>query len=99
MNRLLGRLIRPATARRAENLTFTVYTRRQCGCCHKALDLLREQQRHHGFAIEVIDIDTDPALVEQHGLSVPVIAVDGKIRFRGIVNPALLERLLAAEAR
>ena len=31
-----------------------------------------------------------------HGLSVPVVAIDGKIRFRGVVNPVLLERLLAA---
>jgi hypothetical protein len=30
---------------------------------------------------------------------VPVVAVDGKVRFRGVVNPALLERLLIAEGR
>ena len=27
------------------------------------------------------------------------MAVGGKVRFRGVVNPALLERLLAAEGR
>jgi glutaredoxin len=96
MTSLLTRLLRPR--RRADHLTFTVYTRRQCCCCHKALDLLRDHQRRHGFTIEEIDVDNDPALVEAHGLSVPVVAVGGKVRFRGVVNPVLLERLLDAEA-
>ena len=29
----------------------------------------------------------------------PVVAVDGKVRFRGVVNPILLRRLLRAEGR
>ena len=74
----------------------TVYTRKECCCCHKALDILNKHRRKHNLAIEEIDIDDDPALVEAHGLSVPVVAIDGKVRFRGVVNPILLERLLAA---
>ena len=31
--------------------------------------------------------------------TVPVVAVDGKVRFKGVVNPVLLERLLLAESR
>jgi glutaredoxin len=90
----LTRLLRRRRA--ADPRTFTVYTRQQCCCCHKALDLLRDYQRRHGFAIESVDIDGDPQLVEAYGTSVPVIAVDGKVRFRGVVNPVLLERLLAS---
>jgi hypothetical protein len=30
---------------------------------------------------------------------VPVVAVNGKVRFRGKVNPVLLNRLLEAESR
>jgi hypothetical protein len=30
---------------------------------------------------------------------VPVVALNGKVRFRGVVNPTLLERLLTAESR
>jgi glutaredoxin len=96
MTSLLTRLFRPR--RKADHLAFTVYTRAQCCCCHKALDLLREHQARHGFAIEEVDVDADPALVEAHGLSVPVVAVGGKVRFRGVVNPVLLDRLLTAEA-
>ena len=51
------------------------------------------------FAIDEVDIDGDPKLVARHGTSVPVVAVDGKVRFRGVVNPVLLDRLLLAECR
>ncbi len=84
---------------RAEHLTFTVYSRDQCGCCHKALDLLRDYQARCGFAIEEVDIDTDPELVAKYNTEVPVVAVNGKVRFRGVVNPVLLNRLLLAESR
>ena len=96
MTSLLSRLIRsrPAT----DPLRFTVYTRRECCCCHKALDLLRDRQARHRFAIEEVDIDADPDLVAQHGQWVPVVAVEGKVRFRGVVNPVLLDRLLLAES-
>jgi glutaredoxin len=77
----------------------TVYTREQCCCCHKAIDLLKQRQRRHGFAIEEVDVDRDPELVAEHGLSVPVVVIDGKTRFRGVVNPVLLDRLLDAEGR
>ena len=82
---------------RAERLTFTIYTRAQCCCCHKALDVLKDAQQRSGFAVEDVDIDGDPNLVALYDTEVPVVALDGKVRFRGVVNPALLERLLVAE--
>jgi glutaredoxin len=97
MTSLLTRILRRSP--RAAHLTFTVYTRAQCCCCHKALDMLREQQPRWGFAMEEIDVDGDPALLARYNTEVPVVAVDGKVRFRGIVNPALLDRLLTAESR
>ena len=92
LRRILGR--KPT----AEHLTFTVYTREQCGCCHKAIDVLEGFRKRYGFRIETIDVDDDPELVAKYDTEVPVVAVDGKVRFRGQVNPALLERLLVAEA-
>ena len=97
MTTLLTRLFRRCP--RTEHLRFTVYSRAQCCCCHKALDLLRDYQARCGFAIEEIDIDTDPELVAKYNTEVPVVAVNGKVRFRGVVNPALLNRLLLAESR
>lgn len=97
MTSMLTRLIRRSP--RAEHLTFTVYTRAQCCCCHKALDVLRDHQSRWGFAIEEVDVDSDPELVAKFNTEVPVVAVNGKVRFRGLVNPTLLDRLLMAEAR
>lgn len=97
MTSLLSRWMRPRL--RLPHLQVTVYTRQDCCCCHKALDLLRDYQRRYRFAIEEIDIDADPELVAQHGTSVPVVAMDGKVRFRGVVNPVLFERLLVAQSR
>ena len=96
MTTLLKRFLRRSP--RAGHLTFTVYTRTQCCCCHKALDLLRSQQPQWGYAIEEIDVDRDPELVAKYDTLVPVVAVSGKVRFRGVVNPALLDRLLRAES-
>jgi glutaredoxin len=97
MTSLLARFIRPKP--KAGPIQVTVYTRRDCCCCHKALDLLKKYQRKHGLSIEEIDIDGDPELVAQHGLTVPVVAIGGKVRFKGVVNPVLLERLLTAGGR
>ena len=69
---------------------------RKCCCCHKALDLLKDYQRRHGFQIAEVDVDADPALVAKYNTEVPVVEVNGKVRFRGVVNPTLLVRLLEA---
>jgi glutaredoxin len=97
MTSILTRLFRSQI--RAEHLTFTVYTRAGCCCCDKALDVLREFQRRSRFEIATVDIDDDPELVAKYNTEVPVVVVNGKVRFRGVVNPVLLERLLAAECR
>ena len=71
-----------------------LYTREGCHLCQDVLDLLSREQTSSGFSLEVIDVDSDPELTERHGLEVPVVTVDGKVRFRGQVNPVLLRRTL-----
>jgi glutaredoxin len=97
MTTLLTRFLAPSP--RVEHLRLTVYTRDGCCCCHKALDVLKEHQPRWGFAIEEVDVDSDPELAARFGNEVPVVALGEKVRFRGVVNPALLDRLLTAEAR
>jgi hypothetical protein len=48
----------------------------------------------HGLLPEIVDIDEDPALIERFNTCVPVVEIDGRIRFRGHVNVVLLRRLL-----
>lgn len=74
-------------------------TRRECHLCDDALaTLLRFQDALP--SIEIVDIDDDPQLVRQFGESVPVVEIDGRVRFRGAVQPLLLKRMIdAAEFR
>ena len=67
-----------------------MYSRRACCLCDEAEQILRD----HGLTPRVIDIDGDPGLCDQFTHCVPVVVIDGKERFRGRVNPALLRRLL-----
>ena len=71
-----------------------LYTREGCHLCEVAQDVLRK----HGLRPELKDIDEDPELVKEFGECVPVVKIDGQIRFRGIVNEVLLRRLLEARS-
>jgi glutaredoxin len=82
---------------RLGHLHVVVYTRRGCHLCEMAWRQLRRARRRHGFRLEAVDVDTDPELAARHGTSVPVVTVNGRVRFRGAVNPVLLARLLRAE--
>jgi glutaredoxin len=79
-------------------LRVCVYVRQGCHLCDDAERLLAERQPRYGFTVEAVDVDADPALAERYGLCVPVVTVNGRERFRGRVAPALLDRLLRAEA-
>ncbi|PHS01813.1 MAG: hypothetical protein COA78_22280 [Blastopirellula sp.] len=69
-----------------------VYTRAGCHLCDDAIALLKQ----HGFNPKTVDIDQDEALQQKFTECVPVVEIDGKIRFRGIVNEILLKRILNA---
>ena len=75
--------------------TITVYTKHDCPLCEEAVDILEDYAAYLP-AWELIDIHSDPALVEQFGTCVPVVLIDGKIRFRGRINEVLLRRLIVA---
>ena len=68
-----------------------LYTRDGCHLCEDARRVLLE----HRLALTEIDIDSDAGLIERYGQCVPVVVVDGRERFRGHVDGALLRRLLA----
>ncbi|MCA9015611.1 MAG: glutaredoxin family protein [Planctomycetaceae bacterium] len=75
--------------------TLTVYTKENCPLCEEAAEILEDYAAYLPPA-EFVDIYSDPALVKQFGTCVPVVAIDGKIRFRGRINEVLLRRLIVA---
>lgn len=84
--------------RRAPRTAHVVlYTREGCHLCEDVWTQLEEARGRYPLTLEAIDIDSDPALAVRHGEEIPVVLVNGQLRFRGRVNPVLLERLLRAE--
>ena len=81
---------------RLPDLEVLLYTRQGCHLCDEAWALLQNEQRRHGFKLAYVDVDTSPELAARHGLEVPVVCVNGKVRFRGVINRVLWERLLQA---
>ena len=82
-----------------KHLKLVMYTRQGCHLCESAWRELEQRRKRYGFTLEAVDIDDDPALQRDYGNLVPVVAISGRVRFRGQLNPVLLERLLRAEAR
>ena len=72
-----------------------LYTRSGCHLCDDAHKLLTE----NGLRPKCVDIDHDPLLLAKFDTFVPVVEINGKIRFRGRVEPRLLRRLLRHMAR
>jgi glutaredoxin len=80
-----------------ETAHIVVYTRRNCHLCEEVHEWLRERQARYRFNLETVDVDTDPDLAARYGDTVPVVKVNGQVRFRGKINLVLLDRLLRAE--
>jgi glutaredoxin len=72
--------------------SVVIYGRHGCHLCDEALEMLGQL----GVTPTVVDIDTDPQLQERFGTCIPVVEINGRIRFRGRVHPVLLRRQLAA---
>jgi glutaredoxin len=76
-----------------KSVNVVIYTRKGCHLCEVAHEMLRE----FGIAPTLIDIDADSALHERFDTCVPVVEIDGKIRFRGRVNRMLLRRIVRSQ--
>jgi glutaredoxin len=78
------------------DLHVVVYTRDACPLCDEALAILRRFQAQYGFAMTLTNVDASEALACEYGNCVPMVAINGKVRFRGHVNEVMLRRLLDA---
>jgi hypothetical protein len=59
-------------------LKFVVYGRLYCHLCDDMVAALRERQRSSDFSLEVVDVDSDPALEDRYGEWVPVLYANGE---------------------
>jgi glutaredoxin len=67
-----------------------LYTRAGCHLCDEAREVLELE----GLQPRLVDIDADADLRQRFNECVPVVEIDGKVRFRGRVDRVLLRRLL-----
>lgn len=71
-----------------------VYSRRDCCLCDEALEQIEAARGSAVFSLEVVDVDTDPALAERYGHEVPVVEIDGRKAFKyRLTTRQLLRRL------
>lgn len=54
-------------------MRLRLYLRQHCHLCEDMLLQLQDWQTQLGFELETVDIDRDPALVEQYNTLVPVL--------------------------
>ena len=74
--------------------TVRLYGRDGCHLCDDARAVLERIQAEEPFALEVVDIEQDPALHARYLERIPVIALDGDELFDYFVDErALLARL------
>jgi len=71
-----------------------MYSRRTCGLCDEARQVIFSVRREVPFAFQEISIDGDDALELAYGIRVPVVEVEGEERFEFAVDPARLRALL-----
>jgi glutaredoxin len=66
-----------------------LYTRQGCHLCELAAQTLQQADYH----VQYLDIDENPELRQKFDHQIPVVEIDGRIRFRGRIDPLLLKRL------
>ena len=57
---------------------LTVYSRAHCHLCDEMLEALRKLRGLRRFGVQVMDVDSDPALARRYGEDVPVLVHEGR---------------------
>lgn len=76
-------------------ISMTLYTRAVCPLCDEMKAEIARADVAQQADLEVIDIDGDPALVAQHGQSIPVLVIGGRPAFKGRCTAEELREKLA----
>jgi len=71
-----------------------VYSKPECPLCDKALEIIQEVGCNFDFKLEIIDITKDDELFAEYCFDIPVVAVNGVMRFKGVVDKQSLKQLL-----
>jgi hypothetical protein len=75
-----------------KHAALVLYTRAQCPLCDEMKAEIARARLGDRVELRVVDIDSDPALVERYGHSIPVLEIEGRAAFKGRLNAGDLER-------
>ena len=72
----------------------TLYSRPGCHLCEEAERILHRLGAGSRFTLEVVDIESDDALLKRYMLEIPVVAIDGVQVAKAPLPAKLIEDLL-----
>ncbi|MCX7700661.1 MAG: glutaredoxin family protein [Gemmataceae bacterium] len=85
--------------RPSSDAEVVLFTRAGCHLCEEAHEFLHAEQARLPFRLVVRDVDASPETRHEYGECVPVVLVDGRVRFRGRIDPVLWRRLMRHRSR
>jgi len=73
-----------------------IYTKEGCHLCERVIAELDKLSKMHSFEVSIRDITIDLELFERYRNIVPVVSIDGVVRFtaESLANPRALEESL-----
>ncbi len=77
----------------------TIYGKPGCCLCDEARDVLEGVRDSHPFALEEVDITSDPVLERRYRERIPVVLVDGEEAFEHHVDASELARRIGTVVR
>ena len=80
--------------RRRPPASVVLVTRVDCSLCAVAEPLVRRAADDAGLALEVVDVDADPALLSAYSDMVPVVLLDGAPHAYWTVDEKVLRKAL-----
>ena len=77
-------------------IPVTIYSRPGCHLCDEMKTIILRVKSSISFALQEIDISSDPELERLYGIEIPVLFVGGKKVAKYRVTEAELRKMLAA---
>ena len=80
-------------------MRFLLYSRPGCGLCEEMLAELAAMPAARAVAVDIINVDTDPAMQVRYGHKIPVLLLAGELVCHGHLDPEEVHKALAYHRR
>ncbi|QRG67230.1 glutaredoxin family protein [Brevibacillus choshinensis] len=72
---------------------IVLYGRKKCHLCDEVELAIQALEKEFPLRLQLVDIESDPALHEEMMLVIPVVAIDGEVVFRSITHVVTFQEL------